>query len=82
MAVFLFDGAKSFCQVNLRSRMWGIREKPVAGCEIPAERAASSHPRCSVSESHGASLTTEQEDALWKDVFMVQPGQRREFEPS
>lgn len=37
---------------------------------------------CSVLESHGASLAVEQEDALWKDVFMVQPEQRREFEPS
>lgn len=38
--------------------------------------------RCSASESHGASLAIEQEDALWKDIFMVQPEQRREFEPS
>lgn len=38
--------------------------------------------RCSVSESHGASLAIEQEDAFWQDVLMVQPEQRREFEPS
>lgn len=36
--------------------------------------------RCSVSEIYGAFLTTEQEGALWKDVFMVPCEQRREFE--
>ncbi len=38
--------------------------------------------RCSLSEIHGAFLTTEQADALWKDVFMVPCEQRREFEPN
>lgn len=38
--------------------------------------------RCSVPESHGASLTPQEEDAFWKEVSMVQPAQRREFELS
>lgn len=38
--------------------------------------------RCSVPESHGALLDSYQEDALWQQVFMAQPAQHREFEPS
>ena len=38
--------------------------------------------RCSVLEIHGAFLTTEQEDALWKDVFMVPCEQHSECEPN
>ena len=43
---------------------------------------ASSKVRCLVPKSRDASLTPEMEEALWQAVFMVQPGQRREFEPS
>jgi hypothetical protein len=37
---------------------------------------------CVVPGSSGASLTREGEDALWHQVFTVQPERRREFEPS
>jgi transposase len=40
------------------------------------------HGTCLVPGSRGASLTREGEDALWHQVFTVQPERRREFEPS
>ena len=37
---------------------------------------------CLVPESRNTTVPREGEEALWQAVFMVQPEQRREFEPS
>ena len=49
---------------------------------VPQLVAALKLTRCLVPESRDATLTREGEEALWQAVFMVQPEQRREFEPS
>jgi hypothetical protein len=39
-------------------------------------------PRCGVPGCRGALISRGGEDALWQQVFTVQPARRREFEPS
>jgi hypothetical protein len=49
---------------------------------IPATPETVAFIACLVPKSRDATLTREGEEALWQAVFMVQPEQRREFEPS
>ena len=58
------------------------RNAPAAAAIREAGHDICCHGWCLVPGSRDATLTREAEEALWQAVFMAQPEQRREFEPS
>ena len=63
----------------LRPRLPAFRLHDAA---VIALRFRDARSRCLVPGSCGATLTREEEEALWQAVFTAAPEQRREFEPS
>ena len=72
------DGAKPLLRAS--RRMWCFVQTVFADGGYAGKLITC--PRCLVPQSRDATVTREGEEALWQAVFMVQPGQRREFEPS